>query len=626
MRHNTKFLFCFLIFGLLLSLSYAQETAEKPTKIDIISDKAKESTVRLVGFSKRGSELGIGGGTGFFVAPDKIATNFHVAAGVSGPIFAKLSHKETIWPVEGVVAFDVAYDIAILKVTGEGTPLPLTDSDILQIGEPVLLVGFPSPDRSYKVTEGVVEKIRDSDKRFHATAESYSGNSGSPVLNSKGEVIGIHYGHDPGNSPVNAIKALLAGATSMEPLDQWQKRNDIRAYVCFEQGKRKYYDSDAEGALENFNKAIELTPNDPEIYKFRAKSKVSLEDYQAAIENYNQAIKLNPDDASAYKERAEAKRKLGNHTSAIADYNQVIKLNPDDASAYKERAETKRKLGNHTSAIADYNQAIKLNPKDAFTYRARADAKHKNGDYTGAIEDYNQTITLNPKDAEAYKKRGKVKAELGDDPEAIEDYNQALKLNPKNVFTYNNRAFIKYKLGDYAGAIEDYNQAIKKLKDGSFTYQTYAEHSVTTVTITPSDSYTYYVYNNRGWAKRKQGDHTGAMEDFTHAIELKPDDAYGYKNRAGVKRELRDYDGAIEDYIQAIKLKPDDADAYLGRGMAKVGFDDHLAAIEDFTTVIKLKPDNPTAYHLRGHSKQDLGQEEAAQIDFEKAKELETGQ
>jgi Tfp pilus assembly protein PilF len=48
--------------------------------------------------------------------------------------------------------------------------------------------------------------------------------------------------------------------------------------------------------------------------------------------------------------------------------------------------------------------------------------------------------------------------------------------------------------------------------------------------------------------------------------------------------------------------------------------------MEDFTQAIKLKPDNPTSYHLRGHSKQDLGQEEAAQIDFEKAKELETAQ
>ena len=342
MRHNTKFLSCFLILGLLLSLSYAQETAEKPTEIDIISDKAKESTVRLVGFSKRGSELGIGGGTGFFVAPDKIATNFHVAVGVSGLVTAKLSHKETIWLVEGVVAFDIAYDIAILKVKGKGVPLPLGDSDTLQVGDPAFLVGFPG---SYKVTEGVIEKTRKNDKRFQTTAEAYPGNSGSPVLNSKGEVIGIHYGHDPGNSPVNAIKTLLAGATSTESFTQWRNQKRVRSYLYTEQGKAKYYDGDAKGAIEDFNQAIELTSNDAEIYKFRAKSKVKLEDYQAAIKDYNQAIKLNPDDASAYKERAEAKRKLGNRASAMDDYNQALKLNPKDAFAYRASADAKRKSG-----------------------------------------------------------------------------------------------------------------------------------------------------------------------------------------------------------------------------------------------------------------------------------------
>ena len=592
MRHYTKFLFCFLVLAVFLSLSYAQETAEKSevlTEIDLISEKAKESTVRLVGFSKRGSELGLGGGTGFFVAPDKIATNFHVAAGVTGLMTAKLSHKETIWLVEGVVAYDIAYDIAILKVTGEGTPLSLGDSDILQIGEPAFLVGFPG---RYKVTEGVIEKIREDDKRFRTTAEAYPGNSGSPVLNSKGEIIGIHYGHDPGNSPVNAIKALLAGDTSTESFTQWRKRNDIRAYVYFEQGKQKYYDADAKEAINDFNQAIELTPNDAKIYKFRAKSKVKLEDYHAAIE----------------------------------DYNQVIKLNPDDASAYKGRAEAKRKLSNHASAIDDYNQAIQLNPKDAFTYRASADAKRKSGDNAGAIADYNQAIKLNPEDAEAYKNRGKARAELGDDAEAIEDYSQALKLNPNHVFTYKDRADAKYRLGNYTGAIKDYNQTLKKLKDGSFTYQTYTERGVTTTTITPGDSYVYYVYNNRGWVKRDQGDHTGAMEDFTRAIELKPDDAYGYKNRASLKRELDDHTGAIEDYTQAIKLNPNDASAYRGRGVVKVDLEDHAGAIEDFTNAIELEPDNPTAYHLRGHSKQDLGQEKAAQIDFEKAKELESAQ
>ena len=581
MKHYTKFLCCFLVLGVFLSLSYAQETPEKaiaPAEVDSISEKGKASIVRIGGR-----------GTGFFITKDKIATNFHVAARFKrGPVFAKSWDKKTIWRVKGVTAFDIKNDIAILTVATEGTPLPLGNSDMLQIDDPVFLVGYPYG--KYKGAAGVVNGIQQNDGGIRTTIEAYPGNSGSPLLNSKGEIIGIHYGHDPGNSPVYAIKALLMGATSTESFTQWRKQKPIQAHLYTEQGKAKYDDGDAKGAINDFNQVIELTPDDAEIYKLRAKSKVKLEDYQAAIDDYNQAIKLNPEDASAYKERAEAKRKLGHHPSAIDDYN----------------------------------QATQLNPKNTFTYRASADAKRKSGDYTGAIEDYNQAIKLNPKDAEAYKKRGKAKAKLGDDAGAIEDYSQALKLNPKDVFTYDDRASIKQKLGDYSGAIEDYNQIITKLKDGSFTYTYKTEHGLTTVTTTPDDSYVYYVYNSRGWAKRKQGDHTGAIEDFTRAIEHTPDDTYGYNNRGWVKMEIDDYAGAIEDFTHAIKLKPDDTYGYNNRGHAKTKLGKYADAIADYDKAIDINPKHAVAYHNRGLAKEALGQHEAAQIDFEKAKALES--
>ncbi len=106
MRYYTKFLFSFLVPLVFLSFSCVQVISEKsdvPTETDLISDKAKESTVRIVGLGMRKSEVMMGGGTGFFIAPDKIATNFHVAANcTTGPITAKLSHKETGTTIAGM--------------------------------------------------------------------------------------------------------------------------------------------------------------------------------------------------------------------------------------------------------------------------------------------------------------------------------------------------------------------------------------------------------------------------------------------------------------------------------------------------------------------------------------------
>ena len=300
MRHYTKILFSFLILGLSFSLSCAQVVSEKSeVKIGLVSDKAKESTVRLVGLP--------GGGTGFFVAPDKIATNFHVAAGTTiGPITAKLGHKETIWLVEGVVAFDAKSDIAILKIKGEGVPLPLADIDKLQIGEKVYLAGYPNLNE-YKVVGGVVKDIRNNDKWLMTTVEAYPGNSGSPMLNSKGEAIGIHVGHGYDARPSSAIKAMLESSTSIEPLEQWRKRKEVRSYFHYMRGSQKYFDGNTRKAMIDFNKAIEIYPYYAEAYTFRAKTKLMLNDRQGATDDYNQALKLNPDDLEIHKKLEEIK-------------------------------------------------------------------------------------------------------------------------------------------------------------------------------------------------------------------------------------------------------------------------------------------------------------------------------
>ena len=151
MRHYTKFLLYFLILGLFLSFSDAQETFEKAA-VPTATDRAKESTVRIVG----GNLSGLGVGTGFFVDKDKIVTNVHVVS-QPGLYFAKLIDKGPVWGIEGVTAFDIKNDLVVLKIAGEGTPLPLGKSDTVQIGELVATVGFP--DGKYSVTEGTIHSI-----------------------------------------------------------------------------------------------------------------------------------------------------------------------------------------------------------------------------------------------------------------------------------------------------------------------------------------------------------------------------------------------------------------------------------------------------------------------------------
>ena len=82
-------------------------------------------------------------GSGFFVRPNQIVTNFHVIDGAVGGLAKRVS-QETVYTIKGFTAKDKGHDLAILQVSAYGVePLPLGDSDEVEIGDTVYAVGNP---------------------------------------------------------------------------------------------------------------------------------------------------------------------------------------------------------------------------------------------------------------------------------------------------------------------------------------------------------------------------------------------------------------------------------------------------------------------------------------------------
>ena len=273
-------------------------------------------TKRIPLFGSSGSSIG----SGFFVKPDMIVTNIHAITD-RGSVLVKSTDGKTTWKVEGVTAFDVKNDIVVLKVAGEGTPLPLGDSSVVQNGEHISVVGFPYG--KYKVAEGVVQSRRESNKLIQMKADISAGNSGSPTLNDKRQVIGIVVESSSNYScswaiPSNALKALLDRLEPAEPLVKWRKRKIIRSYTKYFQGKRNSWKERYRKAIVDFDKAIKLNPKLIDVYEERGIAKSELGDFEGAIVDFDKVITLNPKDAHAYKNRGLAKSKFGDFEGAIA--------------------------------------------------------------------------------------------------------------------------------------------------------------------------------------------------------------------------------------------------------------------------------------------------------------------
>ena len=182
-----------------------------------IAQSALASTVALTVLGANGKPSGYG--SGFFIHPGYIATNYHVIRQATRIDF-KLVGKETTYRVKDIVATDPTHDLALLRVSSTNIPvLSLANSDSVQPGETVYIVGNP---RGWEgtISDGIVSGIRGEGKNqwIQTTAPISPGNSGGAVLNSRGKVIGVatlSYEADYAQNlnfavPSNYLKALLS--------------------------------------------------------------------------------------------------------------------------------------------------------------------------------------------------------------------------------------------------------------------------------------------------------------------------------------------------------------------------------------------------------------------------------
>jgi len=156
----------------------------------VIARKAFPSVVLLAFHDVNGQPLTLG--SGFFVRGDLIATNMHVVEGASSG-FAKVVGKETKHRIVGIAGRDENCDLVVLKINGAAAPpLPLGNSDNVEVGEQVYAVGNPAGLEG-TFSEGIISGVRNvaNDSLLQITAPISPGSSGGPVLNSQGQVIGV---------------------------------------------------------------------------------------------------------------------------------------------------------------------------------------------------------------------------------------------------------------------------------------------------------------------------------------------------------------------------------------------------------------------------------------------------
>jgi len=133
-------------------------------------------------------------GTGFIIDEQGyIVTNAHVLSG-GRKIYAITSEQKAI--TAELIGYNENFDVALLNIPGTYSFLELDDSDSVQVGENVIAIGNPL-GLQFSVSEGIVSAIHrpgpnEEEAYIQTDAALNPGNSGGPLINKKGKVIGIN--------------------------------------------------------------------------------------------------------------------------------------------------------------------------------------------------------------------------------------------------------------------------------------------------------------------------------------------------------------------------------------------------------------------------------------------------
>ena len=130
-------------------------------------------------------------GSGFFVAPNIIATNYHVVEGATNASCI-LNNSDIEYKIDGYIGVDESVDLILLKVSTLNKPSIKFAVTTASIGQKVYVIGSPQ-GLPATISDGIISGMRDFDgiKLLQMTAPISPGSSGGPVLNSNGELIGI---------------------------------------------------------------------------------------------------------------------------------------------------------------------------------------------------------------------------------------------------------------------------------------------------------------------------------------------------------------------------------------------------------------------------------------------------
>ena len=506
-------------------------------------------------------------GTGFALKDGYIITNHHVIDGAK---------SISIYGVQGnfeqslnatVIATDAHNDLALLKVTdskfnGFGT-IPYAVKNLMaEVGEEVFVLGYPMTQymgNEIKLTNGLISSrsgFQGDISTYQISAPVQPGNSGGPLFDKKGNIVGVVNAGIPGAENVGyAIKVSYmnnlietAVSTSILPTinqltnltlsQQVSKVKDFVYYIeCSSSEKETYVkqptsvaQSHSQSENSNSYNATSQTSVSGDWISFynSGLEKARARDYEGAYKDFCKSCECERNEKNEYlKSYVAVQLRLWEEAYQSAKFA-VDNGNDDADNVLAVAAQNTRR---YDEAIRQFTKIIEKNAQDVWAIHGRAWCYELTKDWEKCIADCRMALKYEKTEdfdySRIYNELAWALVNVNKPADALDPIKKAIKLDHTQGNYWDTEAEAKYKTGDYIGCISSATNAIAigKTKDNA----SWLDNS----------------YYWRGMAKKQIGDMAGAFQDLESSIECAEDDE-DFETKA--QSALSSIDASIIDF------------------------------------------------------------------------------
>lgn len=469
----------------------------------------------------------------------------------------------TIAVVMGVVAENPVADLVMLAVgrpPGKVTTLALAE-DEPEEGERVVAIGSPR-GLELTVSEGIVSSLRSDPmigNLLQITAPISPGSSGGPILDSRGQVVGVASWVMAEGQNLNFAVPVARVAELKEhsplPFDEWRRASH--------------------GAVARVPLPPELAA-DPQKALFladyaltRGRAFYDRGDYERAVEMTTTATMLNPSLVDAWTINGTAEMRLGHNEHAEFPLAQAVRLEPGNlglrsqlGDAYYYQKKLSEAIGEYRAVLAiDSTYGVAWNGLGRALYDGYPARRNEAVKYLRLAIRYDSTL------AGAWYYLGRYHAEGGQAADAVAAFERSLAIRPDVPPAV---------LGLAEGLT-----ALDRLKDASEVWRNYLKSH-------PTDAEAHLRF---GMALNRAERYDEAIPLLRRSIELRADHAPGHYALGVALAGSGRPDEGFRSLVEAVRHDPDYAPAHHALGLAYLGYrKDKSAALEEYKILKGLDP------------------------------------